>query len=58
VSIVEIERPLHAILFSADRPRTREALIAEAALRLGGDRSAAEAALTTLLEDELLVPTS
>jgi len=55
VSIVQIERPLYAVLFSAASPRTRAAIVEEAALRLGNDHAAAEAAVTSLIADELLV---
>jgi hypothetical protein len=55
VSVVQIERPLYAVLISAVSPRTRVAIVAEAALRLDGDHAAAEAAVESLLEDELLV---
>ena len=58
VSVVEIEPPLYAVLSSVSGARTREAIVDEAALRLGGDRGAAEAALASLVEDELLVATS
>lgn len=54
VSVVEFERPLHAILVSLPQPRTRAAVLDEAALRLGGDRRAAEAALDELIEGELV----
>ncbi|MEO6950778.1 MAG: hypothetical protein ABI321_03115 [Polyangia bacterium] len=54
VSLVEIERPLHAVLVSLPQPRTRNAVLDEATLRLGGDRAAAEAALDELLADELV----
>jgi hypothetical protein len=55
VSLVEIERALYAALISLPSPRTREAVIAEAALRLEGDRAAAEAALDELCADELVL---
>jgi hypothetical protein len=55
VSVVQIERPLYAVLLSAASPRARAAIVEEAALRLAGDRVAAEAAVTSLIADELLV---
>jgi hypothetical protein len=55
VSLVEIERALHAVLISLPGPRTRDAVTAEASLRLGGDRSAAETALAELCSDELIL---
>lgn len=54
VSVVAIERPLYAVLVSAAAPRTRTAIVEEAALRLG-DRAAAERALESLVEDDLIV---
>jgi hypothetical protein len=55
VSLVEIERALHAVLISLPAPRSRDAVIAEAALRLDGDRAAAQAALDELCADELVL---
>ncbi len=55
VSVVHIERPLYAVLLSAASPRAQAAIVEEAALRLAGDRAAAEAAVTSLIADELLV---
>lgn len=54
VSLVEVEPALHAILVSLPQPRTRRAVLEEAALRLGGDLPAAEAALDELIADELV----
>ena len=55
VSLVEIERPLHAVLVSLAEPRARDAVIAEATLRLRGDRAKATAALDELIADELVL---
>jgi len=55
VSLVEIERPLWAALVSLPAPRPRDALLGEAALRLGGDRAAAAAAIDELVADELIL---
>lgn len=57
VSLVQLERPLHAVLVSASVPRSRAAIADEAALRIG-DRAAVEAALEELVAGELLVATS
>ncbi len=54
VSLVEIERPLHAVLVSLPAARTRRAVLEEATLRLAGDARAAAAALSSLVEDELI----
>jgi len=56
VSLVEIERPLYAVLASLPQPRSRDAVLAEAALRLRGDRARAEAALDELIADEMVLP--
>jgi hypothetical protein len=55
VTLVEIARPLWAILYALPRPRTRASVLDEAALRLDGDRAAATAALEELLGDELVL---
>jgi hypothetical protein len=55
VSIVELERTLWAVLISLPQPRTREAVLSEAALRLDGDRQTVTAALDSLLADELVL---
>ncbi len=59
VSLVEIEPALAAVLSSLHTgPRTRSAIVSEAAQRLNGDRSAIEAAFESLVADELLVTSS
>jgi hypothetical protein len=55
VSLVEIERSLHAVLTSLPEPRTRAAVLEEATRRLGGDASSAETALASLIDDELVL---
>ncbi len=55
VSLVEVERPLYAVLVSLSMPRSERAVLEEAALRLGGDAGAAAAALASLVEDALVL---
>ena len=59
VSLVEIEPALAAVLSSLPTgPRTRQAIVAEAVQRLGGDRGAIEAAFDSLVADELVLMSS